>query len=100
MNRTSLRVFLSVHLEVPVARILHRLGFTPNAITLVGLLGAASSGVIIAYGNLWLGGVVMLVAGVFDLFDCALARATGKVSKFGALLDSVVDRVSEMLVLL
>ncbi len=100
MNRTSLRVFLSVHLEVPVARILHRLGFTPNAITLVGLLGAASSGVIISYGNLWLGGVVMLVAGVFDLFDGALARATGKVSKFGALLDSVVDRVSEMLVLL
>ena len=42
----------------------------------------------------------MLLSGVFDLFDGALARATGKASKFGALLDSTVDRVAEAVILL
>ena len=49
---------------------------------------------------MWAGGVVMLLAGVLDLFDGALARATGRASDFGALLDSVADRVSELVVLL
>lgn len=79
---------------------LARLGFSPNAITMAGLIGAGISGYVIAIGNLWLGGVVMLAAAALDLFDGALARATGRASRFGALLDSVVDRLSEILVLL
>ena len=69
-------------------------------LVVLGLVGAGISGYIIAVGNLWAGGVVMLVAGILDLFDGALARATGRASRFGALLDSVVDRLSEIVVLL
>ena len=46
------------------------------------------------------GGVVVLVAGVFDIFDGAVARMTNRATKFGALFDSVMDRVSEAVVLL
>ena len=48
---------------------------------------------------MWAGGVVALLAGALDMFDGALARATGRASDFGALLDSVADRVSELVVL-
>lgn len=83
-----------------MASVLARLGVSPNAITLAGLVGAGISAYIIATGNLWAGGIVMLAAGILDLFDGALARATGKATRFGALLDSVVDRLSEIVVLL
>ena len=102
MNKTRLaaRRLLSEYIEVPVAAGLARLGISPNAVTIAGLLGSGISGYIIATGNLWLGGIVMLAAGILDLFDGALARATGRASRFGALLDSVVDRLSEIVVLM
>ena len=61
---------------------------------------ACTSAYLLSTGYLWAGGVVLLVSGVFDLLDGALARATNRASDFGALLDSVVDRISEMLVLM
>lgn len=100
MNRTTARKVLSSYVEEPVAGLFAKLGFSPNGITLLGLIGAGVSAYFISTGTLWLGGVVMLLAGVLDLFDGALARTTGRVSRFGALLDSVVDRVSEAVVLL
>ena len=98
--RTSARQLLSDYVELPVASVLANLGISPNAVTLAGLIGAGISAYIIATGNLWAGGIVMLVAGILDLFDGALARATGRTSRFGALLDSVVDRLSEIVLLL
>lgn len=98
--RTSARRLLSEYVEAPVAGLLARLGISPNAVTVAGLVGSGVSGYLVATGNLWAGGVVMLAAGLLDLFDGALARATGRASKFGALLDSVVDRLSEIVVLL
>ena len=91
---------LSTYLERPVTGVLAKMGVSPNMVTFAGLLGAGVSAWLISEGMLWAGGVVMLLAGVLDLFDGSLARSTGKESPFGALLDSVVDRVSEIVVLL
>ena len=95
-----MRRVLSAHLETPVVQFLAKLGITPNVLTLLGLAVAGVSAFLLSVGNLWEGGVVSLASGVLDLFDGALARATGRASRFGALLDSVVDRVSEVVVLL
>ena len=100
MNRAAARRLLTTYVETPVAKTLARLGVSPNAITLAGLVGACGSAYLLGAGSLVLGGVVMLVAGVLDLFDGAVARLTGRASKFGALLDSTADRVSEAVVLL
>ncbi len=100
MNRASARQALSTYIEQPVAAALARLGVSPNAVTLAGLVGAAVSAYLISQGIMWAGGLVMLFAGVLDLFDGALARATAQDSPFGALLDSVIDRISEIIVLL
>ena len=100
MNRVAARRVLSSYVETPVAAFLARLGLSPNAVTLAGLLVAGGAAYLLSIGQLWAGGIVLLTSGVFDLFDGALARATGRESKFGALLDSVTDRVSEVVVLL
>ncbi len=100
MDRASAREMISTYLERPVAGALAKMGVSPNMVTLAGLVGAGISAWLISEGMLWIGGVVMLFAGVLDLFDGALARSTGQDSPFGALLDSVVDRVSEIVALL
>jgi CDP-diacylglycerol--glycerol-3-phosphate 3-phosphatidyltransferase len=86
-------------LAVPVALALGRLGLTPNALTILGFLGTVGAAVAAAAQQWTLAGVLVLVFGIFDLFDGALARATGRASKFGAFLDSVLDRTGENLVL-
>ena len=82
----------------PIALGLGRLGLTPDGLTLVGF-GITVVGAILLGAQLWLvGGLVVFIGGVFDIFDGTLARATGKVSKFGAFMDSVFDRWGEMIV--
>ncbi len=82
----------------PIALALGRLGLTPDALTLVGFVITAVGAVLLA-NQLWLaGGLVVFVGAAFDMFDGALARATGRVSRFGAFLDSVFDRMGEALV--
>ena len=83
-----------------IARVLVRLGFSPSGLTIIGVLIACVAAALIAQGMLAVGGVVMLIAGVFDMFDGAVARMTNRATKFGALFDSVMDRVSEAVVLL
>lgn len=100
MNRDTARRLVNSYLEKPVATALNKLGVSPNAVTMMGLVGAGVSAYLISIGQFWAGGVVMLLAGILDLFDGALARLTGRASRFGALLDSVADRVSEIIVLL
>jgi CDP-diacylglycerol--glycerol-3-phosphate 3-phosphatidyltransferase len=82
----------------PVALALGRLGLTPNALTIIGFVGTAvAAGA--AAAQWWLvAGVLVIVFGIFDMFDGALARATGKASPFGAFLDSTLDRTGENLV--
>jgi phosphatidylglycerophosphate synthase len=84
----------------PVALALGRLGLTPNALTLIGF-GIAILAAIAAAGQSWLiAGILVIVGGVFDLFDGSLARATGRVSRLGAFMDSVFDRAGEAIVYL
>ncbi len=71
---------------------------SPTQLTLAGAALSLLTGVIYAKGYLFLGGVVLFVAGAADLLDGLLARTTGKTSAFGAFLDSVVDRYSDFFV--
>ena len=100
MRRDDARRAISRYFEMPAAAALSRVGLGPNAVTLLGLAIAGVSAYLIAAGSLLAGGVVLLASGVFDMLDGALARSTGRATRFGALLDSVVDRLSEALVLL
>ena len=84
---------------VPVAVALGRFGLTPNALTVIGFLGTCVAAIAAAYQQWFLAGLLVLGFGIFDTFDGALARATGKASKFGAFLDSTLDRTGENLVL-
>jgi CDP-diacylglycerol--glycerol-3-phosphate 3-phosphatidyltransferase len=85
-------------LATPIARGLGRLGLSPNSLTLIGFLGTCVAAFAAAY-QWWLAaGVLVLVFGIFDLFDGTLARAAGRVTKFGAFLDSTFDRAGEAIV--
>lgn len=79
---------------------LARIGMTPNMATLLGLLLNTVAAAIIAFGNLRVGGVMLLFAGLFDMVDGALARIRNQKTTFGAFLDSTLDRYSEGIVLL
>jgi len=84
----------------PVVRVLSRTGITPNTITIMGFLVSVAAGAVIAKEFLLLGGGLVLFSGVFDMLDGSLARAKGQSTKFGALLDSTLDRLAEAAVLL
>jgi CDP-diacylglycerol--glycerol-3-phosphate 3-phosphatidyltransferase len=78
-----------------IGKIVGRTGISPNALTLIGLGLNVGAAAIICTGDLLLGGIAFLVASGFDMVDGAVARATGQTSRFGAFLDSVVDRWDE-----
>lgn len=82
-----------------VGRIVARTNLSPNVITVIGLGLNFVVAAIIASGNLILGGVLLLVAGAFDVVDGAVARATNQVSRFGSFFDSTMDRYADALVL-
>lgn len=82
-------------LAEPIARGFGRLGLTPNHLTLIGF-GLAIVAAWAAASQAWLAaGILVIVGGVFDLFDGALARATGRANRLGAFMDSVFDRWGE-----
>ena len=94
-NRTRNRI---KRLGVPVALALGRAGLTPDGLTVTGFVITTVGAGLLA-GGLWLaGGVVVFAGASFDLLDGALARASGRVSRFGAFLDSVLDRAGEAIV--
>jgi len=81
-----------------VASFFLKIGFTPNAVTLLGLAGSIGAAVLIALGMPLWGGVVLLLMAPLDAVDGAMARLSGRSSKFGAFLDSVIDRYSELFI--
>jgi CDP-diacylglycerol--glycerol-3-phosphate 3-phosphatidyltransferase len=83
----------------PVARALLRARVRPNQLTVLGLCVSALSAVAFASDRQRWGGVLLALAGACDILDGALARASDQVSPFGAFLDSVLDRYSDLLVL-
>lgn len=82
-----------------IAGFLLKLGITANFITLLGLVGNIVAAYLIARGQLLVGGLVAAFMAPLDAVDGALARKTGITNKFGAFLDSVVDRYDEMILL-
>ena len=86
--------------ERPAVSLLVTLKFTPDTATVVGVLIAGIAAFFISEGEFLIGGILVLVGSTFDLLDGGIARSTGRVSKRGALTDSVFDRVAESVVLL
>jgi CDP-diacylglycerol--glycerol-3-phosphate 3-phosphatidyltransferase len=82
----------------PLADQFIRLGIHPNTMTLIGLAGNVLGAAFLARGDMTIGGLLILVSGPFDALDGAMARRLGKPTKFGAFVDSVNDRWSEMLI--
>ncbi len=87
-------------LMTPIAVGLGRLGLSPNALTIIGFLIACVAAIAAGLQSWIVAGLLVVFGGVFDLFDGALARATGKVSKLGAFMDSTFDRWGEGVVYL
>ncbi|MSQ42506.1 MAG: CDP-alcohol phosphatidyltransferase family protein [Dehalococcoidia bacterium] len=83
----------------PAVRVLAALRITPTMLTTAGLAGNAAAALLTARGALLAAGVLVLAASTLDLLDGALARATDRASRFGALYDSTLDRISEAAVL-
>jgi len=79
-----------------IAGFLHQLGLKPNVITIMGVVGNIIAGVLIALGKLTWGGGLALLVGPLDALDGALARLRGEDSNYGAFIDSVTDRYSEI----
>ena len=94
-GREQLRAAVLRYVEIPGARGMRAVGLTPNAVTLLGFAVCAAGAALTALGWPLYGGIVFLAGGILDLFDGALARLTGRASPFGALLDSVFDRLGE-----
>lgn len=94
-GREQLRGAVRSYFEEPGARLFQSVGLTPNAITLLGFAVCVVSAYLVASGWLLWGGVAFLVGSILDLMDGALARLTGRETPFGALLDSVFDRLGE-----
>lgn len=78
-----------------LASLLRKLGFTPNGLTYTGFVLTVVSAGFLAMGYFFWGGVILLVAALFDMLDGTLARTTKQSSAFGAFLDSTLDRYSE-----
>ena len=73
-------------------------GFTPNAVTVASLGASILSALCYAFGLIFLGGILLLLSGILDTMDGAIARRSGQSSRFGALLDSTLDRMAEFFV--
>ncbi|RLC62017.1 MAG: CDP-alcohol phosphatidyltransferase family protein [Chloroflexi bacterium] len=87
-------------LMVPLARVVGRLGVHPNTLTILGLLLQVGVAIVFGLGRITLGGWLLLAVAPMDALDGALARTLGKQSRFGAFLDSTLDRLADAVLIL
>jgi CDP-diacylglycerol--glycerol-3-phosphate 3-phosphatidyltransferase len=99
LQPSALRHVLAPLIERPMAA-LGRMGVNPNLITTLGFLVTVSAGVAFFLGEIQIGGALVLLGGLMDVVDGAVARASGLASKFGSFYDSTLDRASEVVVFL
>jgi CDP-diacylglycerol--glycerol-3-phosphate 3-phosphatidyltransferase len=83
----------------PIGGFLNRIGLTPNAVTLLGVGGSTLAAFFVARGEIAIGGIVLLIAWPIDALDGTMARLRGEASDWGAFVDSVSDRYSELIIL-
>jgi CDP-diacylglycerol--glycerol-3-phosphate 3-phosphatidyltransferase len=86
---------IASYLTPAIVRFLSRTGITPNTITVFGFLVTLGAAALILTGNQFAAGFVVIAAGFFDMLDGSLARTTNQVTRFGGILDSTLDRLSE-----
>lgn len=84
----------------PLARAIDATPITPNGITMAGLAGTITAAVFIGQGRFGIGGAFFVPSAFLDLFDGLIARRRGTASRWGAMIDSVTDRVGEAAVLI
>ena len=96
----EIRKMLGVYLTRPVVHLLVKTSITPNTITWFGFFLSVVAAALIATEHLLVAGLLVLIAGLFDLVDGALARRTKQTTNFGAILDSTIDRLAEAVILL
>jgi CDP-diacylglycerol--glycerol-3-phosphate 3-phosphatidyltransferase len=84
----------------PIAAFLNRLGVRPNTVTLIGLAGTVVCALLIGFGHLTWAGILLLIMGPVDAMDGALARMRNEASDWGAFVDAVTDRYSELFLFL
>ena len=77
------------------AELVAKTGISPNIVTALGLLVALVTAWVLSTGHFFLGGFLVLLSGAFDMLDGAVARISGRSTRFGAILDSTFDRLSE-----
>lgn len=82
----------------PIAAFLLRLGLMPNTMTILGLGGNTLGAVLLAQGRMTAGGLLILLMGPVDALDGTMARMRGESTAFGAFVDSVTDRYSELVI--
>jgi CDP-diacylglycerol--glycerol-3-phosphate 3-phosphatidyltransferase len=85
-----------VRMLSPLAALLSKWGLSPNSFTVAGLIITSFAAAAILMGYIRLAGILILLGGVCDTMDGLMARSSGKASRFGALLDSSIDRYSEI----
>jgi CDP-diacylglycerol--glycerol-3-phosphate 3-phosphatidyltransferase len=82
----------------PIAGFFNRIGLLPNTMTLLGLAGNVIGAILLAQGNMLWGGILILIMGPVDAPDGTMARLRGMTGNFGAFVDSVSDRYSELII--
>ncbi len=92
---SALRPSVGRFLSEPIVNAIARTGVSPNALTITGFLFSAVTAWFLAEGHLLAGGLMVLFSAWFDMLDGALAKIKQRTTRFGALLDSSLDRVSE-----
>lgn len=81
----------------PVIDFFVRLELNPNFFTTIGFILTVGAAILFAVGQLRIAGAIVLLAGTFDIIDGKVARESNRVTKFGALYDSTLDRYSEVI---
>jgi CDP-diacylglycerol--glycerol-3-phosphate 3-phosphatidyltransferase len=84
----------------PITNLFVKLDVTPNVLTVSSLPLSILACYFFSQGHRWIGGIFLLIIGLFDTIDGEVARKSGKLSKYGAFLDSVMDRFAEFFIFL
>lgn len=82
------------------SRLIQRMGLKPNALTFIGLVLNGLAAWALAEGEWWPGAGLIILAGFFDILDGAVARNCQETTDFGSFLDSVIDRYSDLSLLI
>lgn len=98
INLQGPRRALGRYFAEPLVKLIAKTPLTPNGLTWIGVVIACGAAALAATGHLFAAGWVVAFAGLFDMLDGSLARFKNQSTKFGAVLDSTLDRIGEAVV--